>query len=153
MKQVRREIEMTSTGGPGKPKEPTYQWLCADRDCNNMDCFPSSWNTQTISQLWETNGVSSFHDGELAQATAEINAILGKIEKDNKDPKRKLSFINVRGRHLLVWAQYGAIGPDDDEKTVIKALGLKTPKAAPRKSVKAGARKTTKAKPGSRRRV
>lgn len=142
---------MTSTTRPGKTKEPTYQWLCADQQCDKMDCFPSSWNTQTISNLWETNGVSAFHDAELKKATAEINAILGAVGKENKNPERKLSFINVDSRLMLVWAEYGAVGPNDDERAVIRALGLKTAKSAPMKS-KARSRKTAKKKAGSRRR-
>jgi hypothetical protein len=69
--------------------------------------------------------VTPFHDAELAQATKEINAVLSRLEKGNKDSGRKLSLIEFQNRHLLVWAEYGAVGPYDDEATIIEALGLK----------------------------
>jgi hypothetical protein len=142
---------MTSTTRPGKTKEPTYQWLCADRQCKKMDCFQSSSDTQTISHLWETNGVSGFHDAQLLNATAEINAILSAVVQANKNPQRKLSFIKVRSRLMLAWAEYGTVGPNNDEKTVIMALGLKTAKSAPIKS-KVRARETAKKQSGVRAR-
>jgi hypothetical protein len=69
--------------------------------------------------------LTSFHDAALAQATKEINAILSKIEKGNRDPERQLSFIEFENRHLLVWAHYGLNGPHDDDDTIIKVLGIK----------------------------
>jgi hypothetical protein len=103
-----------------KPK--TYDWASKD---GKINCFSSQSSTCTVSGLWQANELTSFHDAELAQATKEINAILSKIEKGNKDPQRELSFIQFKKRHFLVWTRSGIIGPDDDDKTILKTLGLK----------------------------
>jgi hypothetical protein len=110
------------------PKEPatTYDWICGDMYCKTVDCFRDPLSHQCVARLWEATA-SEFHDAELARATKQINGILNKIEKGNKDPKRKLSLIKFQNRHLLVWAGYGLVGAYDDERTVIKALGLKVP--------------------------
>jgi len=80
---------------------------------------------QTVVTLWEAAELTEFHDAELARATRQINAIVEKIEAGNKDPNRKLSLIEFQGRHLMVWATYGAVTPYDDDETIIKALKLK----------------------------
>ncbi len=105
-----------------KPPEPKYSWVRKDK---TVSCFKGSGG-QTVIKLWEAAELSSFHDAELARATKEINAILSKLEKNNKDPDRGPSFIEFQNRHFLVWASYDVVGPDDDEKTIIKALRLKT---------------------------
>ena len=105
-----------------KPKPKTYSWTSKD---GKINCFVSESNKCTVSGLWEVNALTGFHDAELAKATKEINAILSKIEKGNKDPERELSFIQVQNRHFLVWTRSGAIGPDDDDKTIRKMLRLK----------------------------
>ena len=110
----------------GKPLSETYQWLCADQQCDKMDCFKSSWDTQTVCKLWTVTALSDFHDAGLAEATDKINAILNRLEKENKDKDRKLSFINHQNRLLLVWAGYGRVGPDDDFHVIKKALKLRT---------------------------
>jgi hypothetical protein len=92
---------------------------------DGIECYRSPLATQTVTRLWESTELTDFHDAELANATREINAIFGGLEKKNKDPKRKLSLIEFENRLLLVWAGYDAVGPDDDEKTVVKALKLK----------------------------
>ncbi|HXZ81131.1 MAG TPA: hypothetical protein VEG30_14475 [Terriglobales bacterium] len=117
---------MIDTGG-SKPTE-TYQWLCADQQCKVLECFISKWNSQSVCSLWEVNQLSAAHDAQLAEATKRINAIISRLDKGNKDRNRKLSFVQFQNRHLLVWARYGAVGPNDDPKKVIKALGLKVPK-------------------------
>ncbi len=106
-----------------KPKDPplTYSWTL---DPTGMLCYASPDSYQTVTKFWESTELTDFHDAELAKATKEINAILGKIEKSNKDPKRKLSFIRFKNQRLLVWAEYG-VGPHDDHKTIVKALKLK----------------------------
>jgi len=114
---------MISTGG-GRP--PTYEWICGDRECDTIDCFRGPLDSQTICKLWGATGVSSFHDAELAGATKKINSILSRIEKANKNKKRKLSFIKFENRLLLVWAGYGVVGPYDDYKTIKKALKLRS---------------------------
>ena len=109
-----------------QPKTPleTYAWLCGDRNCDTMDCYKSPFNSQTVCKLWGAKELSDFHDVELAAATTKINAILSRTEKGNKDKKRKLSFIKFQDRLLLVWAGYGVVGPNDDLKTIKKALKL-----------------------------
>jgi hypothetical protein len=79
-----------------------------------------------VCSLWDAAELTSFHDAELAHATKKINAIVRRIEKGNKDKKRKLSFIKFQNRLFLVWAGYGVVGPDDDNKTVMKALKLRS---------------------------
>jgi hypothetical protein len=117
-------MKMVDTGG--KTPVETYAWLCGDQRCDTIDCYKSSWDSQTVTHLWEAKELTSFHDAELSKATKKINGILTKIEKGNKDKKRKLSFIEFQNRLLIVWAGYGVVGPDDDDKTVMKALGLRS---------------------------
>ena|ERR1700730_3479520 len=108
-----------------KPKptdDHTWSWSL---DPHGMICFPSPESYQTVTKLWETTELTAFHDAELAKATKEINAILSGLEKSNKDPERTLSFILFRNRHFLVWARYGAVGPSDGEKIIVKELKLK----------------------------
>jgi len=108
------------------PKTPieTYSWLCGDPKCDTVDCYKSKLDYQTVCKLWGAKELSNFHDAELAAATTKINAVLSRIEKGNKDKKRKLSFIKFQDRLLLVWAGYGVVGPYDDFKTIKKALKL-----------------------------
>jgi hypothetical protein len=108
----------------GKTPIETYAWLCADQQCNTIDCYKSSWNSQTVCKLWGATELTSFHDTELAAATKKINSILSRIDRGNKDKKRKLSFIKFQNRLLLIWAAYGVVGPYDDHKTIVKALKL-----------------------------
>jgi hypothetical protein len=90
-----------------------------------VHCYPSDAAVQLIYDLWQVRELTPFHDAELAQATKAIKNILRKVQKNNKDPNRTLSFIIFGNRPLLVWAQYGAIGPDDNPKKIEKALRLK----------------------------
>jgi hypothetical protein len=76
--------------------------------------------------LWEAEELTEFHDADLARVTEEINAIVETSENNNKDPNRVLSLIEFHGRHLMVWASYGAVTPYDDDDTIMKALKLKT---------------------------
>jgi hypothetical protein len=108
----------------GKKPIETYAWLCADQQCDTIDCYRSSWDSQTVCKLWGATELTRFHDAELASATKKINAILGRIEKGNRNRKRKLSFIKFDNRLLLIWAGYGVVGPDDDHRTIVKALRL-----------------------------
>ena len=91
-----------------------------------LRCFTSTLHRQTLIPLWESEEATLFHDEVLKKASREINAILDKVNKDNKDKKRVLSLIEFQNRHMLVWATYDDIvTPDDDEATVRKALKLK----------------------------
>jgi len=91
---------------------------------NYVHCFKGKGGQQVFG-LWEAEELTDFHDADLAKATTAVNAIVKRIEKNNKDPERKLSLIEIQGRHLLVWATYGSVSPYDDEDTIIKALKLK----------------------------
>ena len=107
-----------------KPKPtPTYAWIMSG---NYVYCYKSPWGGQDDAKLWEAAELSDFHGAELAKATREINAILARLEKNNRKADRKLSFVAFQNRHLLVWARYGVVGPFDDQATIIKALKLKT---------------------------
>jgi len=109
----------------GKPKV-TYSWLCGDQKCDTIDCFKDQLDFQTVCGLWEAEP-SAFHDDELVAATKKINAVLSRIEKSNGDKGRKLSFIKFDNRLMLVWAEYGVVGPHDDFETIAKRLKLRSP--------------------------
>jgi hypothetical protein len=109
----------------GKGGVESYTWICADRRCDTIDCFKSPDNRQTVCKLWDVTEVSTFHDAAVADATKRINAIISRLIKGNRDSSRKLSFVQHNDRLLLVWASYGRVGPNDDLKTIRKALKLK----------------------------
>jgi len=100
-----------------------HQWVF-DKDGKHVTCAKGPGG-QIVIKLWEAEELTEFHDADLANATKEINAIVESVEKNNKDPNRTLSLIEFQGRHLLVWAHYGAVTPYDDDDVVIKALKLK----------------------------
>jgi len=108
-----------ATGG----KRKTYGWWYRPPD--TVICYEDPDPYQTIARLWEAAELTEFHDAALAQGTAEINTVLKRVERNNRDRDRKLSFIRVQNRLFLVWARYGSVGPENDETTVIKALKLK----------------------------
>lgn len=109
----------------GKKPVETYSWICADQQCDTIDCFKDTLDHQTVCKLWEVSEVSAFHDEKIAEATKKINTIVSRLEKGNRDKSRKLSFVHYNNRLLMVWASYGRVGPEDDFKTVRKALKLK----------------------------
>jgi hypothetical protein len=100
----------------------TYSWSVSG---GKINCCTSKDSTCTVSNLWEVTELTAFHDAELQQATKETNGILEDLKKTNKDPKRDLSFIQIKDRHFLVWTYPGLVGPDDDETTTRKMLRLK----------------------------
>jgi hypothetical protein len=106
----------------GTGKGRTYTWSL---NPHGMLCYVDPESYQTVTKLWETTELTAFHDAQLAQATKEINSILREVEKNNKDRERKLSFVRFRNQHFLVWARYGAVGRNDEEKTIAKELKLK----------------------------
>jgi len=99
-----------------------YSWNLSSEGLN---CFKYTASYQTVKKLWEAQEFTSFHDARLAEATAQINAILSRVDENNKDPERTLSFIQFQNRLLLCWAKYGAIGPSDDDGAIGKALKLR----------------------------
>ena len=111
------KVEGTPTPGS------RYNWILGP---GGLRCYRSSSGGQHVVSLWEPEEKSIFHDEVLMKASKEINAILGKVDKDNQDKKRVLSWIEYQNRHLLVWVTYDDfVGRDDDPDTVRKALKLK----------------------------
>ncbi|HEY2457809.1 MAG TPA: hypothetical protein VGI13_10940 [Candidatus Acidoferrum sp.] len=109
---------MQVKGGKGTK----YSWILST---DGVVCYKNPTAFQTLTNLWEAGELSTWHDADLAKATKKINTILGDLEKKNKDSKRKLSFVQFQNRHFLVWANYGFVGPDDDDATIEKTLRLK----------------------------
>jgi len=107
-----------------KPIE-TYDYIWADPQGTKVDCFKSKYNRQTVCKLWQVKEPMLFHDAVLAKATSRINAVFARLERNNRDKARHLSFVQFENRLMLVWASYGRIGPDDDLKTIRKRLNLK----------------------------
>ncbi len=110
---------------PGKEPVETYDYIWADQAGTKIDCFKSAANRQTVCKLWQVKEPAQFHDAELVAATRKINAVFERLEKQNRDKSRHLSFVQFRNRLMLVWASYGRIGPADDLKTIRKTLKLK----------------------------
>jgi len=102
--------------------DKTYTWTSQG---TRIVCCESTTSNCNVSKLWEAAELTAFHDAELQQATKEINAILGEVTKSNKEPKRELSFIQVKGRHFLAWTMPDAVGPNNDDQTIRKTLKLK----------------------------
>ena len=100
-----------------------YSWSSKD---GRVYCCTSETSDCTVSKLWEVAELTTFHDAELRDATKEINAILDDVRKTNQDEDRHLSFIQIKDRHFLVWADVGLVGPHDEDKTVRKMLRLKS---------------------------
>jgi hypothetical protein len=113
---------MATRAKPKPNSEQKYAWA---QSGNYVLCYKSSFGGQDVAKLWKAAEITEFHDAELARATKEINAILSKVEKNNRNPERKLSLIGFQNRHLLVWAKYGVVGPEDYDETIRKALKLK----------------------------
>ena len=119
---------------PTKPKN-TYSWVIGPKT-RKVYCYRSPRADQQVAGLWEAEKLTSFHDAELAKATKEINAILSKIQKGNRDPDRTLSLVLFQNRPFLVWASYEIVGPDDDEAMIMKTLGLKVRESGQRRTKK-----------------
>jgi hypothetical protein len=120
-RQKKGKSKMATRPKPRLPLAQKYSW---SMDSSGVYCFKSPAGYQTVKKLWEADELTSFHDAKLAQTTTQINAILSRLDKSNKDPQRSLSFIQVQNRLLLCWAKYDAIGPVDDDETIVKALKL-----------------------------
>ncbi len=103
------------------PPTHNYNWIMTG---NRVTCAKGAGG-QTVVKLLEAAELTDFHDVELAKATKKINAIVEQIEKNNNDPNRTVSLVEIQGRHLMVWASYGTVTPYDDDDTIINALKLK----------------------------
>jgi hypothetical protein len=77
-----------------------------------VHCYPHKDDDCTVVGLWQA-GSSDFHDAPLQAATAQINKILSRVEQENEDPSRRLSFIKVDSRLMLVWTHPGGIGSSE----------------------------------------
>jgi hypothetical protein len=107
-----------------------YSWSFKD---GKMTCCTSETSTCNVSKLWEVTGLTQFHDAELRQATKQIKALLDGVKRSNRDSSRDLHFVQIEGRHLLVWAHDELVGPHDDDQTISKMLRLKD-EARPRRT-------------------
>jgi hypothetical protein len=107
-----------------KPKPKKRSWVYRP-GTDHVVCYPSSIGDCLVIRLWEGRR-SDFHDAELQNATAEINQILDRVERDNKDSSRNLSFINFESRLMLVWTHPGeVISSDDADGEIAKGLKIK----------------------------
>jgi hypothetical protein len=112
---------------PEKPKKPTpaptkYTYVLTPR---GVTCYADPAGGQTlIPRLWEADS-SEFHDDTLQTATQEINQIIDRVERENADADRYVSFIEFQSRLMLVWTRYGPIGPHDDEEEIASVLKVK----------------------------
>jgi hypothetical protein len=118
-------METTEKKKPPKPPPPKLSWFL-NPVSHKLFCIRTPGPACIVTSLWEASG--EFYDPRLMRATKEINDILERLSKENKDRNKELSFIEVENRLLLVWTEHGMIGPDDDPGTIKKALGLKEEK-------------------------
>lgn len=102
--------------------EKKYSWSFKD---GKMNCCESTTSTCNVAKLWAVTGLSALHDSELQQATKEINAILERAGKTNRDKKRELHFVQVEDRHLLAWVHSDLTGALARPQTIDKILKLK----------------------------
>lgn len=120
---------MATPRKPKKPKDPkksTRTWqMFTEKGKTKVWCFADPQDNCSISPLWETTRPSEFHDSDLAKATKEINAIINRIDRSNKDKERELCFIKVQDRLMLVWAFHGVVKPSDEGAIIARALNLK----------------------------
>jgi len=98
-----------------------WNWVIVGK---TFHCFRDAVSRQLEASLHEPSEPTDFHDAELMEATIRINEILKRVTDNNKDPNRKLSFIVFQDQPLLVWAEYGAVSPYDEEERVARALRL-----------------------------
>ena len=110
------------------PWKKKYGWAAATPP-DKIVCFKSSEDTQVIGSdprksLVTARRLTPFHDAELAQCTKEINAILARVRRGNKNPNRELAFLRVPGGLFLAWTEH-AIGAQDDEADINRVLGIK----------------------------
>jgi hypothetical protein len=108
---------------PKPPKDPSSRAWILNSD-GKVACFKDPSAKCTVLNLWELKEPMPFHDEELMNATKKISAILEDIEEKNRDPKRQLSFIEIRGHLLLAWTECGAISSEDDDEVIAEAFGL-----------------------------
>ena len=106
--------------------EKKYSWSFKD---GKMNCCESTTSTCNVAKLWGVTGLTTLHDSELQQATLEINAILDRARKTNRDKKRELHFVQVEDRHMLAWVHSDLSGPLAKPRAIDKMLKLKRSRA------------------------
>ncbi len=105
--------------GPRPPKSK-FSWMKVN---GVVHCYEHPDDLQVIAKFKEARRRSSFHDAQLARCTKEINRILDKVKRNNKNEKRELAILRTSGGLFLAWTEYGAVGPYDDNAE--KRLGIK----------------------------
>ena len=90
-------------------------------------CFTSDHDTCIVASLVSARTESAFHDAALAQCTKEMDALLSKARKTNKENHRELAFLITPEGLLLAWVEHG-IGAHDDEREINRALHINTRK-------------------------
>lgn len=109
-----------------KPKpQPSRYWIPDPWDKTKIKCLKSSINDCTVTGLWQADR-SDFHDADLQNATKQINKILARIERDNRDGSRHPRLIKFQNRLMLVWVQRGhLVTSQDDDAEIAKALRIR----------------------------
>jgi len=108
-----------------KPTPKTYDYFI-DEKKDSVVCFASANSMCTVKATLLEGGRSDFHDAELQNATQEINKILDRIERDNRDVSRHLSFIDFQNRLMLVWSKHSeTVSRVDTDREIAKALKIK----------------------------
>jgi hypothetical protein len=102
--------------------EEKYSWVQVG---STIICYrhPDGWCK--VRHFAEAKRLTPFHDAELAQCTKDINSLLGRVEKNNKDQKRNLSILETPKGLFLAWVEHRSISPYDEKTDIERALGLK----------------------------
>jgi hypothetical protein len=97
-------------------------WMMVGHD---VYCYRSRESLQLLAKFREPARLTQFHDESLAQVTRDINALLSKTQRANKDSKRELAIISTPRGPMLAWTRHGVVSPDDEDAKIEKALGFK----------------------------
>ena len=93
-------------------------------DNGTLVCYSSkNHNCSILGLLATPTQLTSAYDEDLARATQEINAVLGRILAKRRYDKRHLSLVITHKGPLLAWT-FDGIGNHDDETRVESALSL-----------------------------
>ena len=60
----------------GKKPVETYTWICADQQCDTIDCYKSPDNRQTVCKLWSVAGASDSPLKNFTGHTDEVNSVV-----------------------------------------------------------------------------
>jgi hypothetical protein len=101
-------------------RQPKLSWMMIN---GVVYCYENPDDLQVMAKFKAVKRLSSFHDAQLARCTKEVNRILDKVKRNNKNPKRELAILRTSGGLFLAWTEYGAVGPYDDDAE--KRLGIK----------------------------